>query len=92
MNLTCICGNGMTNGGSPNDTQHLLISDRSIEKLQDLVDGQVRTDGVIDEWPEHWENSGATEVWMCYGCKRLYVRPTGPRDQVIVYSIEKVGI
>jgi hypothetical protein len=82
----------MTNGASPNDIQHLLISDRSIELLQNLVDGQVRADGAIDEWPEHWENSGATEVWMCLSCKRLYVRPIGPRDQVVVYSIERVGI
>jgi hypothetical protein len=92
MWLTCICGGRMTNGASPNDIQHLLISDRSIEQLQNLVDGEVRTNGHIGEWPEHWENSGATEVWMCPACSRLYVWPTGPRAKIIVYSIERIGI
>ena len=82
----------MSDIGAPNDTENLLISNRSIELLQDLVDSQVQSDGIVDEWPEHWENSKALEVWKCYACNRLYVSPKGPPEQVIVYSIERVGI
>jgi hypothetical protein len=92
MNLWCICGNPMSDSGSPNDTEHLLISNRSMEQLQDLVDGEVEKDGTVDMWPEHWEQSKALEVWKCYKCQRLYLNPKGPSEQVIVYSIEKVGI
>ena len=92
MYLKCICGNLMSDGGSPNDTEHLLISNRSVEQLQDMVDSQISRDGVVDEWPEHWESSGATDVWKCEICKRLYVSPNGPPDQVAVYAIEKIGI
>jgi hypothetical protein len=91
MELKCICGNVMSDIGSPNDTEHLLISNRSMERLQDSVDAQVDRDGIIDEWPEHWEHSGGTEVWKCHVCKRLYVSPKGPPDQVVVYAIERVG-
>ena len=56
------------------------------------MDAQVEKEGIVDEWPEHWEDSGATEVWKCHVCKRLYMSPKGPRDKVIVYAIEKIGI
>lgn len=77
---------------TPNDTEHLVISNRSMERLQDLVDAEVERDGVVDEWPEHWERCGATEVWKCHVCNRLYVSPRGPKKEVIVYEIEKTGI
>jgi hypothetical protein len=92
MNLTCLCGNSMSDVGSPNDMECLLISNRSIERLQDLVDEQVSRDGIVDEWPEHWEASGATEVWRCHNCNRLYFRPKGRPEDVVVYAIERVGL
>jgi hypothetical protein len=92
MQLECICGNVMSDIGSPNETEHFLISNRSVERLQDLVDAQVVNDGIIDEWPEHWEQSGAIEIWKCYTCKRLYFYPKGSPDDVVVYKIEKTGI
>ncbi len=92
MELKCICGNVMSDIGSPNDTEHLLISNRSVERLKDLVDSQIERNGIVDEWPEHWEQSGALEVWKCYACKRLYMSPKGPADEIIVYKMEKTGI
>jgi hypothetical protein len=92
MKLECICGNLMNDVGYPNDTEHLLIGTRSIERLQDLVDREVEEAGTVDMWPEHWDDSGATVVWKCYKCSRLYVNPQGTAENVIVYAIEKVGI
>src|SRR4051812_46429176 len=86
MILVCTCGTVLSDAGAPNDTEHLLISNRSIERLQDLVDAQVQGDGVVDEWPEHWEDCGALEAWICHACKRIYVSPNGPPDKTIVYS------
>ena len=77
MKLKCVCGYVMTNIASPNDTEHLLVSDRSQELLQNLVDSQVSRDGIVDEWPEHWKNCNPHEVWMCSECKRLYFSPYG---------------
>ena len=92
MNIRCSCGNVMSDVGAPNDTEHLLISNHSMEHLQDMVDAQVETDGIIDEWPEHWERSNTKVVWKCTACERLYLDPEGPVDQVRVYAIEKIGI
>jgi hypothetical protein len=91
MILVCTCGEVLSDAASPNDTEHLLISDRCMERLQDLVDAQVERDGVVDEWPEHWEESGGVKAWVCYACKRIYVAPNGPPEKIVVYSIEKVG-
>lgn len=77
---------------SPNDVESLLISDRSQEILQDLVDSEVKAVGQVDQWPEHWENCNAIEVWKCQNCLRLFTSPRGPRDEVVVYKIEKIGI
>ena len=82
----------MTNIASPNDTEHLLVSDRSLERLQNLVDSEVARNGNVDEWPEHWENCNPHEVWMCGECRRLYFAPHGERDQITVYAIERVGV
>ena len=92
MKLKCVCGYVMTNIASPNDTEHLLVSDRSQELLQNLVDSQVSRDGIVDEWPEHWKNCNPHEVWMCSECKRLYFSPYGERDKSTVYAIERVGM
>ncbi len=92
MKLNCLCGSQMCNIGAPNDIEHLLINSYSIEKIQDLVDSEIERNGSVDEWPEHWEQSQALDVWKCRECQRLYVNPNGPAEKVIVYSIEKVGI
>jgi hypothetical protein len=94
MRFTCFCGNSLSNTGQPNDIEHVLLSSRGIERLQDLADAEVSTEGTINEWPEHWEESGAIDVWKCSGCNRLYVFPRGSSDfdKVVVYSVECVGI
>jgi hypothetical protein len=92
MDLKCACGNVMSDVGSPNETEHLLVSSRSIERLQDSVDTEVESDKIVDGWPEHWEKSGATEVWKCHVCKRLYISPKGTPSKVVVYAIEKIGV
>jgi hypothetical protein len=92
MRLECLCGYMMADTGQPNDVEHLLISCRSMERLQDLADEEVKKDGIIDMWPEHWEQSGASEIWKCLKCNRLYFNPKGPRTQIMVYAIEKTGI
>jgi hypothetical protein len=82
----------LSDTAQPNDIEHLLISSRSIERLQDLVDDEVRKEGVVDMWPEHWEQSGAVEIWKCYKCHRLLLRPRESPDKIVVYSVEKIGL
>jgi hypothetical protein len=77
---------------APNEVEHLLLSYRAKEKLQDLADEQCSAEGEIDMWPEHWEASGAVEAWRCFECGRLYVDPKGDPEQVVVYEIQQVGI
>lgn len=91
MKIECICGATMSDVCSPNDVENLLISDRSQEILQDLVDSEVECSGRVDEWPEHWENCKALEVWKCHNCQRLHVLPNGPHGRTVVYKIEQVG-
>ncbi len=92
MKLECSCGNLMNDVGYPNDTECLLVCAGSLERLQDLVDNEVEGSGTVAMWPEHWDECGATEVWKCYKCGRLYINPKGPAEKVIVYAIEKIGI
>jgi hypothetical protein len=92
MRMICVCGTMLSNVGQPNDTEHLMMTSKSIETLQDLADEEVAKEGTIDLWPEHWEQNGAVEVWKCHKCDRLYVDPNGPADQVVVYAIEKIGV
>jgi hypothetical protein len=92
MQFECLCGTMLSDTASPNDTEHLLISSRSIERLQDLVDDELAKDGVVDMWPEHWDECGAIEVWKCHKCNRLYVQPRESPEKIIVYSIEKIGL
>jgi len=92
MNLKCRCGNVLSNAGSPNGVEHMLISDYSKERLQDAVDRDVRANGVIDSWWDHWKQSGALELWMCLNCKRLYVSPDASGEKMLVYSIENVQV
>lgn len=89
MKITCKCGFVLSDSGSPNDMEHVLVSDRQVEALQDLVDNEVEADGEIQMWPEHWEESGATEIWKCEQCDRLHVM--GPDGRVShVYMREPV--
>jgi hypothetical protein len=92
MYLKCLCGNVMTNVASPNDVEHVLLSDRVQERLQDLVDQEVSTNGKVDLWPEHWEEAGSIDVWKCPDCGRLYFNATGKVEDIVVYNIEKKGL
>ena len=64
MHLECLCGALLADTGYPNDTEHFLAGSRSVEMLQHLADDEVRKSGVIDMWPEHWDESGAVEAWQ----------------------------
>jgi hypothetical protein len=90
--LNCLCGASLSNTGCPNDIEHLLISSQSKESLQDLVDEEVKDNGEIDMWFEHWEESKSIIVWKCYECGRLYLDAEGDPEKVIVYKIEQQGI
>ncbi len=92
MFFPCICGWTMTNVASPNDIEHVLLSDRVSENLENLVDQECATVGSIDSWPEHWEESGAIDVWRCPVCERLYFNATGDPSEVVVYKIERKGL
>lgn len=92
IEIPCSCGHVLSWGRSPDNFEFLYLSYAAKERLQDLVDSQVERDGVIDEWPEHWEGSNAIDVWKCPICNRLYFSPMGPREQIAVYNLERVGI
>lgn len=93
MFLKCIhCGTTLDDIAAPNNVEHLFLSSYAKEKLQDLVDEECSADGEIDMWPEHWEESGAVEIWKCFQCGRLYLDPKGDVEKVVVYAIEQVGI
>jgi hypothetical protein len=82
----------LSNAGAPNDTDHVLLSNRVMERLQDLVDNEVETAGRIDSWPEHWADAGSIRVWKCHRCHRLYLNTAGEPEDIIVYSIERKGL
>jgi len=92
MYLKCDCGAVLTDVASPNDIEHLLLSYRAMERLQDLVDTEVGQEGEVQMWPEHWEQAGALVVWRCTTCGRLYLNARGPASEVVVYRFEKKGI
>jgi hypothetical protein len=92
MRFSCLCGNTLSNAGSPNATEHFLIDSFGVEKLQDLADTQSAAQGAITEWAENWIESGAIEVWKCDVCKRLYFSPTQGLDKVVVYKVEQTGL
>jgi hypothetical protein len=92
VHLKCLCGNYLSDAGHPNETEYLLVSTSSQEKLQDLVDEEVADNAIVDMWPEHWEDSGAAEIWKCCECKRLYFNVLGSIEEVIVYKIEQQGL
>jgi hypothetical protein len=92
VKLRCVCGHTIDDIAAPNDVEHLLVNYRAMERLQDLVDEECAADGSIDLWPEHWEESGAVEVWKCPFCERLYVDPKAEPEDVVVYSIKRIGL
>jgi hypothetical protein len=93
MKFQCICGNTLSNAGSPNSTEHLLIDSCGIERLQQLVEEHdVAKQGDIRDWSDKWEDSGAIEIWKCNVCNRLYVSPKDGFDKTVVYNVEQVGI
>jgi hypothetical protein len=92
MNFECLCGTILNNTGCPNAIEHRLLSSQSQENIQDLVDGEVRENGRVDMWFEHWEESKSSIVWKCYECGRLYIDAEGDPEKVVVYQIEQQGI
>lgn len=92
MYLKCVCGNTMSDVASPNGVEGKYLDDYAQEKLQDLVDDEVKSSKEVDMWPEHWEDAGSTVVWKCPECKRLYFNATGDLDKITVYQIEKVEL
>src|SRR5689334_11028518 len=92
MNIRCLCGESLSDAASPNDIEHVLLSDSVVEKFQDLADEEVATAGVVDSWPEHWEDAGSIELWKCYNCHRLYMNVRGKPEDIIVYSVEQTGL
>ena len=92
MFLQCLCGHVMNDIASPNEVQHLLISDAVMERMQDLVDREVAAEGAEDLWPEHWEESGAIPTWKCHHCQRLLVGVGGKPEDIVVYKVEQKGI
>jgi hypothetical protein len=92
MRLKCLCGNNLDDIAFPNSVEHLLLNTYAKEKLQDLVDNEVKENGEVDMWPEHWEDAGSVITWKCFECGRLYLDAEGDKDKIIVYKIEQQGI
>jgi hypothetical protein len=87
-----MCGVILDDNGYPNSVEHLLISTQVQERLQDLVDLEVRHDGDVHMWPEHWEAAKPVVLWKCFACARFYVDADGDNAKVVVYNIERIGI
>ena len=92
MLMTCNCGTRLDDIAAPHSVEHLLLNYAAMEKVQDLADAEVEAHGRIDEWPEHWERSGAIVVWRCHVCERLYFNAKGRPEDVIVYAVERRGL
>lgn len=92
MYLQCRCGNVMNDVASPNQVEHHLLNSYAKEKLQDLADEEVAAEGEIGMWAEHWDESGAINVWRCPVCERLYLNALGAKKNITVYKIEKKGL
>jgi hypothetical protein len=92
MRIQCLCGNSPSNTAYPDNIQHVLLDAYAVEKLQDAVDEEVKESGVVDMWPEHWDSSGAIEVWKCLECERLHFYPKGDPKDALVYKLERKGL
>jgi hypothetical protein len=92
MRFPCLCGRGLSDAGSPNLTEHYLLSSVGVERLYTVVADQFAARGRIDLSSDSWEDAGAIEVWKCSDCQRLYVSPKDGFDKVVVYKVEQVGI
>lgn len=83
----------MSDVGAPNDIEHKLISNRSEEKFQHLVEQEVAQNNArIDMWPEHWDDAGAVDVWKCSQCHRLFYNAYGKPEEIIIYNVEQHGL
>jgi len=91
MFLRCFCGYTLTDVACPGRVVHYLLSAHAVERLQDAVDQEVATAGVVEGWPEHWDTARAAEAWLCPQCSRLYVG-VGSAGPVRVFALERVGI
>jgi hypothetical protein len=90
--LRCPCGYTLTNVASPGAIAHKLLTDHGVERLENAVDREVAANGSIDSWPEHFEEAGAIEIWVCPKCKRLFVHAVDSPADIVVYSRESVGL
>jgi hypothetical protein len=91
MYFRSICGHYLDNTAFPNPIAYRVIGDRDRERLETLADRECAERGSNRMWPEQWEETSA-EAWKCPVCERVYVNPTGPRDRVVVYQRERVGM
>jgi hypothetical protein len=91
MYFTSMCGYVMSNVAFPNPIAYHVLSALDRERLENFADEECAANGVIDGWPEHWEAT-TIEVWKCPQCHRVYVNPTGPPEEVVVYQHERVGM
>lgn len=70
-NMTCPCGHWMSTVSCPNDVEHLLVTDHTLDALAGETDGKKYADTIADE---------GIEVWKCVECGRLAVfENAGPR-------------
>ncbi len=88
MFFKCECGQVLNDIAYPNSVEHYLVSSNNREKLEHLVDTEVKNDQIVDMWTEHWEDSGSTPTWRCFVCERLYLN-VGTDKEIIVYRPEK---
>lgn len=59
----CLCGATMSTVACPNDTEHWLVSDHTLDALAGEERGKV--------WEKRVNESPA--VWRCYSCEALHV-------------------
>jgi hypothetical protein len=92
MFLRCPCGYILTSVACPGRVRHVLLTDHGVERLEDLVDGEVEARGVIGSWPEHFEGAGAIETWVCPKCLRMFLHAAGEAAKIVVYRHEATGL
>lgn len=75
--MTCICGEQLSNGASPNNIQLRVYTDEEWERIFDCE--------TINPWmipmPKY-------DVWRCPACKRIYVYKDGDDKPVMIYRLE----
>ena len=81
----------MTDIACPGRIEHTVLSSHGTERLQGSVDSEVKVNGIIDEWPEHWESARASRAFLCPKCQRLFVGVDN-NQEVWVFKLERIGV